>query len=79
MLKPDGILSLGMKLGQGEARDDLGRLFAYYQVDELHDIVSKAGFQVTQTRCVNGFDLPDGADTFVVLTATCPAPQLTNN
>ena len=47
-LKPSGILHLGMKVGDGEGRDDLGRFYTYYQRDELHEFLNGAGFNVLE-------------------------------
>jgi SAM-dependent methyltransferase len=69
ILQPEGVLSLGMKLGACEAYDELGRFFAYYQEDELRQMLAQAGFRTLHSRCGNGHNLPDGEDTFVVLTA----------
>lgn len=43
-LKPNGQLYLGMKLGTGEHRDSIGRLYAYYSHDELNAYLTDAGF-----------------------------------
>lgn len=72
-LRPNGALHLGMKLGTGEARDSLGRFYSYYQEDELVQLVTKAGFDVTRTRRGDGKGLAGGVETFVVLTATARA------
>ncbi|MCB1338470.1 MAG: class I SAM-dependent methyltransferase [Maritimibacter sp.] len=42
-LKPGGRFHIGMKLGQGEARDALGRLYVYYTEDELLGLLKAAG------------------------------------
>ncbi|WP_288929797.1 class I SAM-dependent methyltransferase [uncultured Maritimibacter sp.] len=34
-IKPGGLLHLGMKLGEGEGRDGLGRFYTYYDEDDL--------------------------------------------
>ena len=47
-LKPKGWLFLGLKLGNGESRDKFGRLYAYYQEDELDAILIKASFAVDE-------------------------------
>lgn len=49
-LKPGGQLFLGMKLGDGEARDGIGRFYAYYSEAELEDHLSTAGFTLTARR-----------------------------
>jgi SAM-dependent methyltransferase len=46
-LKPRGQLHLGMKTGQGEERDRLGRYYVYYTPQELMDALEAAGFHVT--------------------------------
>ncbi len=49
-LKPGGRLYLGMKLGQGEKTDRLGRFYSYYGADELTDLLTTAGFTVQDTH-----------------------------
>ncbi len=46
-LVPGGVLHLGMKLGQGEKRDRLGRFYAYYSQSELENHLDRAGFTPT--------------------------------
>lgn len=45
-LKPDGVFHIGMKLGEGEIRDSIGRFYSYYSFDELSGSLEDAGFQV---------------------------------
>ena len=49
-LKPSGILFLGMKTrpasGDDELRDDIGRLYVYYDYDELEKLLTAADFTV---------------------------------
>ena len=66
-LKPRGALHLGMKLGYGESRDDLGRFFAYYTEAELRGLLTRAGFNVTHTRTGAGTGLAGIPDTYVIL------------
>lgn len=68
-LKPGGAFHLGMKLGEGAARDKLGRFYTYYSEDELRDLVTEEGFTVVTTRRGNGEGLAGGVETFVTLTA----------
>lgn len=68
-LKPNGALHLGMKLGEGEARDHLGRFYSYYQPEELTELLENAGFTVTRQRTGSGKGLAGTEDTFVILTA----------
>ena len=46
-LKPSGILHLGLKTGSGEARDKLGRFYAYYSDAEITGLLEAAGLSVT--------------------------------
>ena len=43
-MKDGAIFSLGMKLGEGQERDSLGRFYAYYSSFELLTIIKKVGF-----------------------------------
>ncbi len=43
-LKPGGILHLGLKTGEGEERDHLGRFYSYFQPDALNQMLINAGF-----------------------------------
>lgn len=45
-LKPGGILHLGLKTGTGEARDALGRFYAFYEDGEITRLVEGAGLRV---------------------------------
>ncbi len=51
-LKPGGVFHIGMKLGESAARDKIGRLYSYYQEDELIGLLTQAGF--TQRTCRKG-------------------------
>ena len=41
-LKPGGLFHIGMKTGEGEHRDSIGRFYAYYTQDELCDLLKDA-------------------------------------
>lgn len=43
-LKPGGVFNIGMKLGTGQARDSIGRLYTYYSANELDSYLTQAGF-----------------------------------
>ena len=43
-LKTKGKLFLSLKLGTGQARDTLGRLYTYYEKEELRNFLQTAGF-----------------------------------
>ncbi|MGI9393778.1 MAG: class I SAM-dependent methyltransferase [Boseongicola sp.] len=45
-LKPDGVLHLGQKTGEGECRDSLGRFYAYYSDAEISGLLQDNGFTV---------------------------------
>lgn len=45
-VKPQGVFYIALKLGKGEARDALGRLYTYYEEDDLKDLLKTAGFTV---------------------------------
>ncbi|MFK7869688.1 MAG: class I SAM-dependent methyltransferase [Roseobacter sp.] len=47
-LKPNGVLHIGLKTGEGAHRDSLGRLYTYYTQDELTALLRHAGFTVLQ-------------------------------
>ncbi|TNJ41151.1 class I SAM-dependent methyltransferase [Phaeobacter sp. B1627] len=68
-LVPGGRLTLGMKLGEGEGRDELGRFYAYYSEEELRDLLGVLGYTVLGARRGNGKGLAGAEETFVVLTA----------
>ncbi|NIZ15598.1 trans-aconitate 2-methyltransferase [Phaeobacter sp. HF9A] len=68
-LKPGGRFTLGMKLGEGEGRDELGRFYSYYRTEELQDILGVLGFTVLHTRFGDGKGLAGAEESFVVVTA----------
>jgi len=43
-LKSGGIFHIGMKLGEGEERDSIGRFYAYYSREELRGLLKVHGF-----------------------------------
>ncbi|MEL6609510.1 MAG: class I SAM-dependent methyltransferase [Pseudomonadota bacterium] len=44
-LKDAGVFSIGMKTGEGERRDTIGRFYSYYTRDELMGLLGEAGFE----------------------------------
>ena len=68
-LKPGGHLFLGLKIGEGEARDHLGRFYAYYQVDELRDLMRRAAFTELHLTVGEGKGLAGDVSPFVLLIA----------
>lgn len=49
-LPKGGAFHIGMKTGSGTARDALDRRYTYVTVDSLQDLLTNAGFVVTNTR-----------------------------
>ncbi len=49
-LKKDGCFHIGMKLGVGEKRDTMARMYTYYEESELKGLIEKAGFTIDFTR-----------------------------
>lgn len=68
-LPPGGRLFLGMKLGEGEHRDSLGRLYAYYTEVELRQLLDEAGFHVDHTETGAETGLAGTPDPFILIFA----------
>lgn len=47
-LKPSGQFHMAIKTGTGQARDRLGRFYAYYSKAEIRDLLCKSGFTITK-------------------------------
>lgn len=45
-LKPGGAFHIALKSGEGSKRDKIGRLYTYYTLPELTDLLTQAGFTV---------------------------------
>ncbi|MFV0474018.1 MAG: class I SAM-dependent methyltransferase [Pikeienuella sp.] len=43
-LRPDGVFYLGLKRGEGERRDSLGRFYVHYQPEEISALLDAASF-----------------------------------
>lgn len=48
--KRGAVFHIGMKLGEGEGPDKIGRFYAYYSEDELEKLLNDAGFDVKARR-----------------------------
>lgn len=68
-LNPCGHLFLGMKLGQGERRDALGRFYSYVEEDELRGELARAGFTMLETETGTGRGLAGTDDAYILATA----------
>ncbi len=53
-LRPGGLFHIAVKLGEGEARDRLGRFYTYYGEVELVGLLDAAGFTPTLRRHTSG-------------------------
>lgn len=69
LLKSKGILHIGVKLGTGDARDDLGRFYTYYQQDELEELLTLAGFTLITRILGKGTGLDGRSSNWIVLHA----------
>ena len=68
-LRPGGLLHLGMKTGSGERRDRLGRLYAFYTVGELRELLDDAGLAVEHETTGEGAGLSGETAPWVTLLA----------
>ncbi|SHH30725.1 Methyltransferase domain-containing protein [Cognatiyoonia sediminum] len=62
-LKTGGVFHIGMKTGEGEQRDRIGRKYTYVSVNELNDLLDDAGLSVNYTdegsaKGLDGTDAP---------------------
>ncbi len=53
-LKPAGIFHIGMKLGDGASRDNIGRQYTYVTESELMQLLTDAGFRPYNTLNAEG-------------------------
>jgi len=68
-LKPGGLFHIGMKTGEGEQRDALGRFYTFYTLDELHRLLNTAGFEVFHETEGKGKGLAGTIDPWVEVLA----------
>lgn len=68
-LKPQGILFLGLKTGEGTQRDRLGRRYTYYTTDTLSQLLAAANFSVVHSKTGEGVGLAGDVAPFVLITA----------
>ena len=67
-LKPQGLLHMGMKLGQGSRRDRYGRYYAYYSQAELKSHVKSAGFSIEQIELGEAVGMAGDMEPWIALT-----------
>ena len=58
-----------MKLGTGEARDRIGRFYAYYSEPELTKLLASAGFNVIHKTTGEGSGLSGEIDPYILIQA----------
>jgi len=66
-LRPGGILHLGLKLGSGEKRDGIGRLYSYFEEGELLKHLKDIGFFVIAKRQGTAEGLAGDVEPFIIL------------
>ncbi|WP_372611525.1 class I SAM-dependent methyltransferase [Aquicoccus sp.] len=62
-------LHVGLKLGEGEGPDGIGRFYAYYGEDELLGLLRDAGFEVIARRFGRGKGLDGSLSEHIVVLA----------
>ncbi|RVT82280.1 class I SAM-dependent methyltransferase [Rhodobacteraceae bacterium CCMM004] len=68
-LRPGGLFHIGMKTGEGTARDALGRLYTFVTVEELAALLTAAGMTPMTRRTGRGPGLAGTSDPFVIMQA----------
>lgn len=68
-LKAGGVFHIGMKLGENEARDALGRAYTYVSEPELLELLADAGFEPYDTIKGEGTGLSGSIDKFILVRA----------
>jgi trans-aconitate methyltransferase len=68
-LKPGGAFHIGMKLGDGEFRDAIGRLYTYYSEEELVQLLEQTGFTVKSRSFGEAEGLDGTMAPFILVTA----------
>ena len=68
-LKAGGYFHIGMKLGTGEKRDKMARMYTYYQEDELIALIKNAGFTIDFTRTDAMKGMVGHEEPFIIITA----------
>ena len=68
-LKPGGLLFLGLKLGTGEHRDELGRYYTYFSQTEIETALAKAGYTLDRYVTGTGKGLAGSYDGFILVFA----------
>ena len=72
-LKAEGVLHLGMKTGEGELRDSLGRKYIYRSRETFEALLEERGFEILDVREGEDVALAGGIDPFVLILARLKA------
>jgi len=67
-LKHNGVLHIGMKIGQGSSRDKYGRLYSYYSQEDLVSYLTKAGFLVENIELGEALGMAGNIEPFIAMT-----------
>jgi len=67
-MKAKGIFYLGMKIGQGSARDKYERFYSYYSQDELVAHLVRAGFVVENVALGEAMGMAEEMEPWIALT-----------
>ncbi len=68
-LKPRGHFHIGMKLGTGEIRDTMDRMYTYYEDAELKNMIQTAGFTLLNSRNDAMEGMTGNVEPFTIITA----------
>ena len=68
-LRPGGLLFLGLKLGDGEKVDKIGRFYSYYREDELKALLRDAGFTLSSARPMTVTDMTGAPEDAIAVLA----------
>ena len=68
-LKPGGHFHIGMKLGAGEKRDTMDRMYTFYEDAELKSMIQTAGFTIRGSRKDAMTGLAGPVEPFIIITA----------
>ncbi|MEL7090112.1 MAG: class I SAM-dependent methyltransferase [Pseudomonadota bacterium] len=64
-----GVFHFGTKLGSGEVRDSIGRMYSYMEEAPLRDLFARAGFAIAFTRTGEEAGLSGEIAPFIVILA----------
>lgn len=68
-LKPGGLFYVGLKRGTGGKADAIGRFYEYYELPELEERLSRAGFTIEKHWYGEGKGLSGSVDGWIVIAA----------